>query len=101
MGFFSTEFLAKRRVQWMESIKTFQYQIGGAWYDATINSKAIEGNTIKFLVAIPNTTGSANTITGVRIIDKGGALAGSQSLNIQRSASQSVLMQFQFPIQEV
>ena len=101
MGFFSIDFLAKRRTQWMESIRTFQYQVGGSWYDATINSKAIEGNTIKFLVAIPNTTGSANTITGVRILDGGGAIAGSQSLSIQRSASQSVLMQFQFPIQEV
>lgn len=101
MGFFSSEFLADRRTQWMNSIVKFQYQVADSWYDATINSKAVSGNVVKFAVHIPNVPETAHTITGLRIIDIKGLVAGSQQISLERSSTQGVLATFEFPIQEV
>ncbi len=101
MGFFSNDFLADRRKQWMDSIVKFQYQVGGTWYDAVINKKLVEGTKVKFTVHIPNVPASAHTITGLRITDVKGAIAGSQSISLERTSTQGVLATFEFPIQEV
>lgn len=101
MGFFSNEYLADRRKQWMDSIVKFQYQVSGTWYDAVINSKSVVGNVVKFTVHIPNVPATSHTVTGLRIIDTKGTVAGSQQTSVERSASQGILATFDFPIQEV
>ncbi len=101
MGFFSNDFLADRRAQWMNSIVSFQYQVSGTWYDAVINSKQVSGTKVMFTVHIPNIPESAHRITGLRIIDIKGTVAGSQEISLERTSTQGVLANFEFPIQEV
>ena len=101
MGFFNTDFLYARRLEWKNSIKTFQYKVGDTWYNATINASSIVGNKLVYDVLIPATPETAHKITGLRILDNNGSEAGYQSLNIERSGTQSLLTVFEFPIQEV
>ena len=100
MAFFTSTFLSDRRKEFYNSIKRFQYQLnGGSWYDGTINSKAISGNSVVVFVNVP-ATGSANTITGVRVYDKNEALAGSQTISLARTGLNAALLRFTFPVTE-
>ena len=45
-------------------------------------------------------SGSADTITGVRVYDQNNALAGSQSISLRRSSLNSALLRFTFPLTE-
>ena len=101
MGFFSNDFLADRRKQWMDSIVKFQYQVSGTWYDAVINKREISGTKVMFTVHIPNDFASAHKITKLQIIDTKGTVAGSQEISLERTATQGVLATFELPIQEV
>ena len=101
MGFFNSDFLAKRRLEWKNSIGSFQYRVEKTWYNATISKSEIVGNKLSFTVDIPNEPEVAHIITGIRIIDANGREAGSQELYIERSATQPLLALFEFPIQEV
>lgn len=85
----------------MNSIVKFQYQAAGTWYDAVINSRSIVGNRVKFLVHIPSAPEPSHTITGVRIIDTTGAVGATQTISVERRSTQGVLLDFEFPIQEV
>lgn len=101
MGFFADKFLADRRNQWLNAIVKFQYQVSGTWYDAVINSRSVSGTKVLFTVHIPNVPASAHKITGLRIIDITGTVAGSQEISLERTSTQGVLATFEFPIQEV
>lgn len=101
MGFFNQEFLKKRREEWKNSIKTFQYEVENTWYNATINSSSIESNKLVYKVLIPEEPKKAHTITGLRILDNNGTEAGYQPLKIERGGAQTLLTVFEFPIQEV
>ena len=101
MGFFNSNFLYERRVQWKNSIAKFQYQVNQTWYDATINSSGVSGNKVTFSVVIPAVPATSHVVTGIRLIDTNGNEAASQELNIERSSTQSLLLSFSFPIQEV
>lgn len=100
MSFWKTEFLAKRRKQWMDAIYKFQYQVNGSWYDARVNSKTISGNTVTFIVSLPTVPHTAHTITGVRLWDVTGVICAEQAVTVKRTASQGVLAKFEFPIYE-
>ena len=101
MGFFTPEFLAKRRVQWMNTIKKFEYKVGSTWYEAVIKSREVNGNAIKFLVHIPNNPATSHVISSIRIKDATNTVCGSREIGIERSSTQGVLLSFEFPIQEV
>lgn len=100
MAFWKTDFLAKRRQQWMDAIHKFQYQVNGTWYDAKINSKKITGNMVVFIVSLPTTPKTAHTITGLRLWDITGVVCAEQVVTVKRTASQGVLAKFEFPIYE-
>lgn len=100
MAFWSSNFLAKRRQQWLNAIVKFQFLVDSAWYDATINVKRINGNNVEFIVSLPRTSSNKQTIKAVRVIDVSGQQAGYREVKIERDASQGVLLKFEFEIYE-
>jgi hypothetical protein len=100
MAFYTDTFMTARREQLLRAVQRFQYQINGsAWYDGEVNKKAIEGNAVVCYVNVPS-SGSADTITGARVYDNNGALAGSQSVSLARKSINSALLRFTFPLIE-
>ncbi len=100
MAFWKESFLADRRQQWLRSIYKFQYQVGGAWYDARINSKTVSGNAVVFMVSLPIVPKTTHTITGLRLWDITGKVCAEQAVSVKRTSSQGVLARFEFPIYE-
>lgn len=101
MGFFNNDFLNARRVQWKDSIEKFQYRVDGAWYDARIQSAGVDVSKVVFSVLVPGTPETSHVITEIRMLDFNGNEAAKQELRIERTAGQSLLLSFSFPIQEV
>lgn len=100
MAFFTDKFLNDRREELLRSVDRFQYQLnGGAWQTGTVNSKEITGTNVVVFVAVPS-FGQADTITGVRVYDINGALAGQQSINLKRTSLNTALLRFTFPLIE-
>lgn len=100
MAFWKSDFLDRRRQQWMAAIHKFQYQVNGTWYDAKVNSKKITRNKIVFIVSLPTTPKTAHTVTGIRLYDVTGVVCAEQTVAVKRTASQGVLAKFEFPIYE-
>lgn len=98
--FWKDKFLAKRREEWLNSIPKFQYLTNGEWKDADITSKSVDGNSIKLTTATTD-DGKSATITGIRILDRDGDVAGQISENIKKSATQGVLTLWEFPLYEI
>ena len=65
----------------------------------TVNSKEIIGTNVVVFVNVPN-FGQADTITGVRVYDINGALAGQQSISLKRTSLNVALLRFTFPLIE-
>lgn len=101
MGFFNSNFLHERRVQWKDAIDKFQYRVGDTWYDAIINSSGIEISKLVYEVIIPTVPATSHIITGIRLLDTNGNEAAMQEVRIERSSVQSLLISCSFPIQEV
>lgn len=101
MGFWKAEYLAERRKEWLNTLVKFQYRVGDVWYDAIINSKRIEGNSLIAIVSVPNEPAGEITLDEVRIIDHAGKAAGSQLVSVTRTVYHGILTKFEFPIQEV
>lgn len=98
--FFTEVFLEKRRRELLNAVHRFQYQRnGGSWADGEINSKTINGTDVVVFVNVPN-FGTADTITGVRVYDTNGDLAGQQSISLRRTALNTALIRFTFPLIE-
>lgn len=99
MKFWNENFLNKRRREWLNSISKIQYSAGGAWYDAFITEKGIEGNALRIL---STTTDSADlTITSVRLLDSSGEVAGQISESIKKLSTQGVITLWEFPLYEI
>jgi uncharacterized protein YifN (PemK superfamily) len=100
MAFFTDKFMSNRREQLFRSLVRFQYQInGGTWYDGEINSKEIIKDEVVVLVNAPS-SGQADTITGARVYDDKGNLAGTQTVSLKRSSLNTGLIRFAFPLTE-
>ena len=41
MAFWTENFMAKMRAEWLRRIEKIQYQAGGRWYDAVITDKHV------------------------------------------------------------
>lgn len=100
MAFFKESFLNARRAELLRSVCRFQYQLnGGTWKNGEINSKQILGTSVVVFVNVPS-SGSADTITGVRVYDNNDNLAGEQAISLQRSGANTALLRFTFPLIE-
>ena len=101
MGFFNENFLHERRAEWKNSLAKFQYRVDETWYDAVINSSEVKISKVLFSVIVPTIPQTSHTITAIRILDINGNEAAMQELRIERTATQTLLLSFSFPIQEV
>ena len=100
MAFFKESFLNARREELLRSVCGFQYQLNGStWKSGEINSKQILGTSVVVFVNVPS-SGSADTITGVRVYDNNDNLAGEQAISLQRSSANTALLRFTFPLIE-
>lgn len=97
--FWSDTFMSKLRTEWLRRIAKAQYKAGSTWYDAVITEKKIESDTLFVTIVTQDTLNL--TITGLRLIDTGGDVAGEQSDSITKKDTQGVLLQFSFPLYEV
>lgn len=100
MSFWSSDFMNDRRKQWLAALVKFQFKVGSTWYDATINTKRIVGNTVEIIVSFPRVSTGTQTITAIRIIDVTGKQCGYQEVKVVRANNQGVLTKFEFPIYE-
>lgn len=98
--FWTENFLAKRRAEWLQRVTKFQYLTNGEWKDAVITDKRVDGNALK-ITTVTNDDGDAATITAVRILDKDGDVAGQKTENIEKKATQGVLTLWEFPLYEI
>ena len=101
MAFFTDNFLNNRRAELLRAVTRFQYQLDkSTWVDGEINSKEIAGTAVVVYVNAPS-YGAKDTITGVRVYDNNGVLAGSQSVSLSRDSINAGLLRFTFPLIEV
>lgn len=86
MAFFTDNFLNNRRTELLRAVTRFQYQLNkSTWVDGEINSKEIAGTAVVVHVNAPSSD-AKDTITGVRVYDNNGVLAGSQSVSLSRDS---------------
>ena len=89
MGFWTDNFLARRRQEWKRDISAVQYYAGSTWYDAQITEMSLSGDTLQ--INFVTTDSLSLTITKIRLLDKDGNVAGQASDNIAKSATQGML----------
>lgn len=98
--FWKETFLAKRREEWLRSLDRFQYLTNGVWKDAVITEKTVVGNALK-IKTVTNDDATAANITGVRVLDRDGDIAGQLTENIKKKSTQGVLTLWEFPLYEI
>ncbi len=100
--FWQESFLKARRQQLLNAIGKFQFRISSVWYDAEVNDKEIDDaqGAVVVYVNMPHVGETADTITGVRLFDSNGILAGQQDVNVKRAVNQTALFRFVFPLVE-
>lgn len=100
MAFWKSEFIQKRRTEWMKAIHKVQVKVGSTYYDGVIQKREIVGDTVVLHVVFSSLGSGTVTITSVRVIDVDGIVAAEQPENIQKSGAQGVIFKFEFPIRE-
>lgn len=101
MAYFQSNYLNKRREDWMKSIHSVEVQVGSTWYKGTINSKKIENDAVVVMATFPQLDDVSATITASRLIDVRGELAAYQSKTIKKAAAQGTMIKVAIPIREV
>lgn len=97
--FWKSTFMDSMRAEWLRRIAKVQYYANGKWYDAKINEKRIEGNTL--YVTTTTTDSEVLTITAIRLIDTGGNIAGETSESLQKADTQGIITLWEFPLYEI
>jgi hypothetical protein len=100
MGFYTENFLNKRRKWWFKSIYKVEVMVGSTWYTGTLQKKELENDKIVIHAVFPELTAFACTITSLRVIDCDGEVAVLKSESITTLAQQSVLIKIELPIKE-
>jgi len=100
MPFYTSNFLANRRDQWMKSIQSIQVQVSGTWHTGDIQKKAVEGDSIVIHAVFSSLHTVAATITRSRVIDVRGEVAAEQPENIIKVAGQGAMIRLVLPIRE-
>lgn len=103
MVLFKKEFIDERREEFMNLIAKIQYEVKSEniWVDAKEQSRTIEGNAITFTLLFDNTLQSSHTITGLRLLDSGGAVIAARDLSIEVNSAQTVLFELKISYEEV
>lgn len=103
MVLFKKEFIDERREEFMNLIAKIQYEVKSEniWVDAKEQSRTIEGNVITFTLLFDNTLQSSHTITGLRLLDSGGAVIAARDLSIEVNSAQTVLFELKISYEEV
>lgn len=101
MAYFQSNYLNKRREDWMKSIHSVEVQVGSTWYKGTINSKKVENDAVVVMATFPQLDDVSATITASRLIDVRGELAAYQSKTIKKVAGQGTMIKIAIPIREV
>ena len=101
MAYFQSNYLNKRREDWMKSIHSVEVQVGSTWYKGTINSKKVENDAVVVMATFPQLDDVSATITASRLIDARGELAAYQSKTIKKVAGQGTMIKIAIPIREV
>ena len=101
MAYFQSNYLNKRREDWMKSIHSVEVQVGSTWYKGTINSKKVENDAVVVMATFPQLDDVIATITASRLIDVRGELAAYQSKAIKKVAGQGTMIKIAIPIREV
>lgn len=99
MAFWTESFLNKMRAEWLRRLDRFQYQAGGVWREAQITEKTIAGNALR--IKTVTTDNLSLTITGARILDVSGDIAGQITENITKTSTQGLLTLWEFPLYEI
>lgn len=89
MGFWTDNFLEKRRQEWKRDISAVQYYAGTTWYNARITEMSLKGDVLQ--INFVTTDSLALTITKIRLLDRDGNVAGEATDNISKSATQGML----------
>ncbi|MDD3175792.1 MAG: hypothetical protein PHU51_04925 [Candidatus Nanoarchaeia archaeon] len=100
MAFYTTNFLANRRNQWMKSIQSIQVQVGSVWHTGDIQKKAVEGDSVVIHAVFSSLHTVAATITRSRVLDVRGEVAAEQAENITKVAGQGAMIRLVLPIRE-
>lgn len=101
MAYFQSNYLNKRREDWMKSIHSVEVQVGSTWYKGTINSKKVENDAVVVMATFPQLDDVSATITASRLIDVRGELAAYRSKTIKKVAGQGAMIKIAIPIREV
>ena len=101
MAYFQSNYLNKRREDWMKSIHSVEVQVGSTWCKGTINSKKVENDAVVVMATFPQLDDVSTTITASRLIDVRGELAAYQSKIIKKVAGQGTMIKIAIPIREV
>ena len=99
MGFWTDDFLVKRREAWLTSLSSFQYCVSDTWTDAEVITAEVSGTVLNIIIRLP-AADTSQVITEVRILDGDGEVAGSQKTNIIRAANSQTITQFSIKIIE-
>ena len=101
MAYFQSNYLNKRREDWMKSIHSVEVQVGSTWHKGTINSKKVENDAVVVMATFPQLDDVSATITASRLIDVRGELVAYQSKTIKKVAGQGTMIKIAIPIREV
>lgn len=103
MGFFTQEFLAEKRVELMNTIKKFEYEINGGemWLTAVERSRQVVNNYIRFTLLFPNVLQTDYSITAIRVIDVNNEVIARRDLSANVNSIQNVLFLLSISYQEV
>ena len=101
MAYFNSEYIQRRRVQWLRSIHAVGVRASGIWHRGTIDQKKIEGDTLVIMATFPTLDAISCTITASRIIDVRGEIAAYQQRTINKYSGQGTMVKITIPIYEV
>ncbi len=99
-NFFSDNFMARRRAQFLRSIHKLQVRSSGSWYDGEIQKKEVNGTTLIINCVFSALDGRAATIDRSRIFDVNGEVVHEQVESITKATGQGVMIQVKVPITE-
>lgn len=101
MAYFQSDFLSRRREDWLRQLHSVEVLVGSTWYAGTISQKKVDGDSIIIMATFPQLDDSSVTITASRIKDIRGEVAAYQAKSIKKAAGQGTLIKISIPVREI
>lgn len=101
MAYFSDNFIANRRQQWLRSIHAVEVRVGSTWHRGVLNQKEVKGDTLLIKATFPTLDAVAATITASRVIDVRGEVAAYEQRTINKNSGQGTMIKIEIPLREV